>query len=134
MTSMLQDRRMQTAPELLRAYLAGIQSPKEAASLFADDGVVELPWINARVQGPQAIEALITKLLKMMPTFSFKNVNFWIETPDKTFAEYEVAAALSGTGKIYRQTYAGLLIAENGKIKRLREALDTLAVKAMMDA
>ncbi len=34
---------------------------------------------------------------------------------------------MTETGKIYRQTYAGLLIAENGKIKLLREALDTAA-------
>jgi len=27
----------------------------------------------------------------------------------------------------YKQTYAGRLVAENGKIKLLREALDTLA-------
>lgn len=125
---------MQTAPDLLRAYLAGIQSPKHAASLFADDGVLELPWIDTRVQGPQAIEALITGLLRMMPTFSFKNAKFWIETVDKTFAEYEVDAAVAGSGKIYRQTYAGLLIAENGKIKLLREALDTAAVNAMKAA
>jgi ketosteroid isomerase-like protein len=31
------------------------------------------------------------------------------------------------TGKIYQQTYAGLLIAEGGKIRLLREALDTAA-------
>jgi hypothetical protein len=28
---------------------------------------------------------------------------------------------------MYRQTYAGVLLAENGKIKLLREALDTVA-------
>jgi hypothetical protein len=31
------------------------------------------------------------------------------------------------TGKMYRQTYAGVLIAENGKIKMLHEALNTVA-------
>jgi ketosteroid isomerase-like protein len=31
------------------------------------------------------------------------------------------------TGKVYRQHYAGRLVAENGKIKLLRESLDTLA-------
>jgi ketosteroid isomerase-like protein len=31
------------------------------------------------------------------------------------------------TGKVYKQTYAGRLVAENGKIKLVREALDTLA-------
>ncbi|MGX9425603.1 MULTISPECIES: nuclear transport factor 2-like protein [Bradyrhizobium] len=32
---------------------------------------------------------------------------------------------MTDTGKTYRQTYAGLLIAEPGRIKLLREALDT---------
>lgn len=31
------------------------------------------------------------------------------------------------TGKVYRQTYCGVLIVENGKIKLLREALNTAA-------
>ena len=43
------------------------------------------------------------------------------------FGEYEVEAVVSSTGKLYKQTYAGRLVAENGKIKLLREALDTLA-------
>ena len=38
-----------------------------------------------------------------------------------------VEALVADTGKIYQQTYAGVLLAENGKIKLLREALDTLA-------
>jgi len=118
---------MPTAPQLLRTYLAGIQTPAAAASLFATDGVLELPWINVRAQGPEAIEALITGLLKKVPAFGFKNVTFWIETPEKTFAEYDVEAPVAGSTKIYRQTYAGLLVAEGGKIKLLREALDTAA-------
>jgi ketosteroid isomerase-like protein len=95
--------------------------------LFADDGVLELPWVKARAQGPAAIEKLIAGILVKVPEFQFKNIKFWIETPDKAFAEYEVEAAVVDTGKIYRQTYAGLLIAQNGKIKLLREALDTAA-------
>jgi hypothetical protein len=31
------------------------------------------------------------------------------------------------TGKLYKHTYAGRLVAEHGKIKLLREALNTLA-------
>jgi ketosteroid isomerase-like protein len=123
---------MQTAPELLRAYLANIQSPEVAAALFSPNGVLELPWVKARVKGPHAIEGLIAGLLTKMPTFSFKNIKFWIETPERTFAEYEVEAPLPATGKIYRQTYAGLLIAEHGKITLLREALDTVAASEAM--
>jgi len=46
------------APELLRAYLAEIQDPAAVAALFAQDGVIELPTINARAQGGTATGTL----------------------------------------------------------------------------
>jgi ketosteroid isomerase-like protein len=118
---------MKTAAELLRAYLAEIQDPAAAAALFADDGVVELPAIHARVEGPAAIEKFIAELLEKVPDFRFQNIRIWIETVDQTFAEYDVAALVPATGKVYEQSYAGHLVAENGKIKLLREWLDPVA-------
>jgi ketosteroid isomerase-like protein len=115
------------APELLRAYLATIQDPAAAAALFADDGVIELPTVNARAQGPAAIEQFIARLLKRIPDFRFKNIRILIETPEQAFGEYEVEAVIPATGKLYKQMYAGRLVARNGKIQLLREALDTLA-------
>ncbi len=114
-----------TAIQLLRAYHDNIQNPDQAAALFADDGVVELPTVKARAQGRDAIRGLVQGLLKKIPDFRFKNIQVWIETPDKVFAEYSVEALVPDTGKIYKQTYAGVLIAEGGRIKLLREALDT---------
>src|SRR4029077_20838839 len=61
------------APDLLRAYLAKVREPASAAALFADDGVIELPTVNARAQGPAAIEQFIIGLLKRVPDFRFKN-------------------------------------------------------------
>lgn len=116
-----------TATELLRAYLDSIRTPSTAAALFADDGVLELPWIQVRAQGPEAIGQLVTGLLAKVPDFAFKDIRVWIDTPDRTFAEYAVEAEVVASGKPYRQTYAGLLIAEGGKIKLLREALNTAA-------
>ncbi|MGV6872308.1 nuclear transport factor 2 family protein [Pseudochelatococcus sp. B33] len=116
---------MENARELLQSYLDNIQDPAVAASLYADDGVLELPWVKAHAQGPAAIEKLIAGLLAKVPDFAFKNLTVWIDTPDRVFAEYHVEALVPDTGKTYRQIYAGLLIAEAGKIKLLREALDT---------
>ncbi len=116
---------MNNATELLQRYLQSIRNPAAAAALFAEDGVLELPWVNAHVQGPAAIEGLLAGLLAKVPDFGFQNLRFWIQTPDRVFAEYQVEALVLDTGKTYRQTYAGVLIAENGKIKLLREALDT---------
>ncbi|NVM75465.1 ketosteroid isomerase-like protein [Duganella sp. SG902] len=123
---------MKNANQLLHAYLANIQNPSAAAALFADDGVLELPTlssldINARAVGPAAIESFIGGLLKNVPDFRFKDVRLFIDTEDKVFGEYSVEAKVLSTGKLYKQTYAGMLVAENGKIKHLREALDTLA-------
>lgn len=121
---------MKTALDLLKSYLDNIQHPPVAAALFADDGILELPTVNAHAVGPAQVQNLVAGILKRVPEFGFKNLTVWIETPDKVFAEYSVEAVVADTGKVYRQTYAGVLIAENGKIKRLREALDTAAAAA----
>ena len=118
---------MKSASELLEAYLNNVGTPKVSASQFAEDGVLELPWVNAHAQGPAAVEALLTGLLAKVPDFRFKNLTYFIQTPDKVAAEYHVEAKVLATGKIYKQTYAGVLHAENGKIKLLHETLDTLA-------
>jgi hypothetical protein len=41
--------------------------------------------------------------------------------------EYSIQAVVLTTGKLYKQTYFGRLVAEKGKIKLIRESLDTLA-------
>jgi ketosteroid isomerase-like protein len=123
---------MQTPTRLLQAYLSEIQDPAAAAALFAEDGVLELPalssmGIDARAQGPAAIEKFIVGLLSNVPDFRFKDVQIFIETPEQVFAEYSVEAQVRSTHKLYRQTYAGRLVMQDGKIKLLRESLDTLA-------
>ena len=118
-----------SAPELLRAYLAKVQDPAAAAALFAEDGVIELPQINQRAQGPAEIEKFIAGLLKRVPEFRFKDIHILIETPDQAFGEYSIEAMVLPTGKLYKQTYFGRLVAQKGKIKLLREACDTLAAQ-----
>lgn len=120
---------MKNASQLLNAYLDNIQDPAAAAALFADDGVLELPTLGANVRavGPAAIEAFIGGLLKKVPEFRFKDVQLFIETGDQAFGEYSVEVEVPSTGKLYKQTYAGRLVARDGKIQLLREALDTLA-------
>jgi len=123
---------MKTATELLHAYLAEIQDPASAAALFADDGVLELPYLQslgipARAQGPQAIQQFIEGLLRQVPDFRFKDIRLLIETPDQVFGEYDVEAEVVTTGLMYKQSYAGRLVAANGKIALLRESLDTVA-------
>jgi ketosteroid isomerase-like protein len=80
-----------------------------------------------RADGPAAIEKFIAGMLAKVPDVPFQNIRIWIQTPDQAFGEYDVEALVPSTGKTYRQTYAGRLVPENGKIKLLRESLDTLA-------
>ena len=116
-----------TARELLLAYLSNARHPEKAAAVFAEDGILELPTIKVRVQGPAGVAGLLAGLLKKVPDFRFGEPTFFIETPERVAAEYSVRAVVADTGKTYAQTYAGVLIAENGRIKLLREALDTAA-------
>jgi hypothetical protein len=83
---------MKNATELLTAYLAQIQDPAAAAALFVDDGVIELPWVNARAQGPVEIKKFLAALLAKVPNFRFQNIRIWIQTSDQAFGEYDVEA------------------------------------------
>ena len=120
---------MKEAAELLESYLELIQDPAAAAALFAVDGAIELPTIGREARGRAEIEQFLRGLLSRVPDFRFKNVRVLIRTPDQAFGEYEVEAVVPATGKTYIQHYAGRLVAEHGKIKLLREALDTLAAQ-----
>ena len=117
---------MKSASELLEAYLNNVATPRVSASQFAEDGVLELPWVKAYARGPGEVENLLAGMLAKVPDFRFKNLIYFIQTPDKVAAEYHVEAQVLATGKMYRQTYAGVLHAENGKIKLLHETLNTL--------
>lgn len=124
---------VQSPADLLRAYLANVREPAKAAALFADDGAVELPTMNARLVGPEKIEGLLRNFLAAVPDLAFQNVEIHIETADQAFGEYEVEAVVAATGRLYHQHYAGRLVAENGKIKLLREAMDTHAARVAFD-
>lgn len=79
---------MKEAPQLFEAYLGSIQDPAAAASLFAEDGAIELPTIGREARGPVEIEQFLIGLLSRVPDFRFKNVRMFISTPDQAFAEY----------------------------------------------
>jgi hypothetical protein len=74
---------MKSATELLEAYLDNVRTPKVSASQFAEDGVLELPWVKAHAQGPAAVEKLLAGMLAKIPDFRFKNLTYFIRTPDR---------------------------------------------------
>ena len=123
---------MKTAKELLQDYHNNIQNPDELAKLFTPDGAIELPYLASlggegwRTEGPENIRNMIAGILKQAPEFKFINIKFYIDTPDQAFAEYSVDCLWNG--KRYEQTYMGRLVAENGKIKLIREAMNMYPV------
>jgi len=127
---------MTTAKELMQAYHSNIQHPDALESLFTADGAIELPYLSSlgqswRTIGPGNIKTMITGLLKMAPEFRFINIKYYIETPDQVFAEYEVDCMFNG--KPYKQMYMGRLVAEEGKIKLLREALNLYPLMKLLE-
>ena len=110
---------MKNSKALLLDYLASVRDPDRAASLFADDGVFELPFLRSlgvepRYRGRREIAALVHKLLEIYPDFAFApdDTRILIETPEKTFAEYVAHARAAATGRTAHHLFTGYLVAE----------------------
>jgi hypothetical protein len=63
----------------------------------------------------------------LYPGLGDDNLQILIDTPDQVFAEYEFTATSSKTGRRIHQLIFSRLVFESGKIKCLREALNTAA-------
>jgi ketosteroid isomerase-like protein len=126
---------MKDAKSLLLEMLAAIPNGgRVVASLFADDGVVELPYLHSvgiepRHQGQQAISDFYDLVRKLYPDLAFKpeDTYIFIETPDQVFAEYTAHTTAAATGRRIHHMFAARLVAERGKIKLLRESLNVVA-------
>lgn len=124
---------MVNAKELLMAYLQNINNADEAITLFADDAAIELPYLSSlglpwRWSGRETLYKFLQNLPKTFPGFQFKNIQIHIDTPEQAFGEYEVECTVASTGRSYHQHYMGRLVAKDGKIVLLREALDLAQV------
>ena len=130
---------MSDAKTLLLELLAVIPNGDKVASLFAEDGVVELPFLHAagmpeRYQGRNQIRDFYNQAGKLYADFVFKpkDTKVLIETPDQVFAEYMTHTRAAGTGRVIHHLFAGRLVAKNGQIKLLRESLNVLsAIQAL---
>ena len=130
---------MSDATTLLKEFLGNIRDPEKASALFAEDGAFEMPFFVSlglpdRFVGPQGVKGLITTVLEYYPDFEFKDedITVIIETPDEVFAEYVVHATAAATGRLAHHLFMGRLVAENGQIKLIREALNTVAAASAL--
>src|SRR6185369_9611245 len=128
------------AKQLLQTYLDAVSAGEMemAIALFADDGAIEFPYFGSvnlptRFQGPEALRQFFAPVMEGAENFKFKNIKIFPgEDENHVSGEYEVDAVIKKTGRPYRQLYGGRLIAENGKIKLLREFCDKQAVARAM--
>jgi hypothetical protein len=130
---------MSDATTLLKEFLGNIRDPEKASALFAEDGAFEMPFFVSlglpdRFEGPEGVKGLITTVLEYYPDFEFKDedITVLIETPDEVFAEYVVHATAAATGRLAHHLFMGRLVAENGRIKLIREALNTVAAASAL--
>jgi hypothetical protein len=127
--------KLKNSKTLLLDYLASVRDPERAASLFAEDGAFELPFLRSlgvepRYAGRREIAALVHKLLELYPDFAFApdDTRILIETPEKTFAEYVGHGRAAATGRTAHHLFTGYLVAEAGEIKLLRETFNPLTM------
>ena len=125
---------MKDAKSLLLVVLAAIPDGEKVAPLFAEDGVVELPFLHSvgiepRYEGRAAIAGFYDVVKQLYPDLVFKpeDTHVLIETSDQMFAEYTTHTTAAATGRRIHHMFAARLVAEGGKIKLLRESLNAIA-------
>ena len=126
--------KMNDPQRVLLDYLLAFHDPEKASSFFADDGALELPYLvslglTPRAEGREKVRDLISAVLELYPDFKFdaKDVTVLIDTPTQAFAEYVAHPTAAATGRQVHHLLMGRAVVENGRIKLLREALNTLA-------
>ena len=125
---------MKNAKELLEEFTAAsFRDPKKAAEMFTEDGAFEMPYLESfgipgRYEGREAIEGFFRFVRELYPDMDLENINVMIDTPEQAFAEYEFTAQSSKTGRTIHELFFGRLVAENGKIKLLRESVNLVEV------
>src|ERR1700679_3371666 len=125
---------MKNAKELMLEYTAfSFRDPKKAAEMFTEDGAFEIPYLATfgfppQYKGHDALAGFFQPVLDIYPGFEFENVKVLIDTPEQAFAEFEATAVSTKTGRTVHQLFFSRLVAENGKIKLFREALNTVEV------
>jgi len=125
---------MKNAKELLEEFTAAsFRDPKKAAEMFTEDGAFEIPYLESvgvpgRYEGREAIEGFFRFVRELYPDMDLENIKVMIDTPEHAFAEYEITAQSSKTGRTIHELFFGRLVAENGKIKLLRESVNLVGV------
>ena len=125
---------MSDAKSILMQLLDAIPDGARTAQLFAEDGVLELPFLRSiglepRYQGRQSIHDFYEFVQNIYAEFQFKpeDTTVLIDTPDKVLAEYMTHSIARATGRRIHHLFTGYLVTQNGQIVLLREMLNVVA-------
>ena len=122
--------------ELLTAFLECLQdfehSTERCLDLFVEDGSFEFPYfavlgMPTRFQGKAELRQVLGMIGARFRRFTVSNVEIHeVKDGDALFVRYHTDAFIDGTERVYAQDYVSQLIAEDGKIKVLREYLNVI--------
>ena len=122
--------------ELINAFFDCLRdfenSIDRCLALFADDGVFEFPYFSVlgmptRFQGKAELRQVLSMIGARFSAFTVSDIEIHeVKTEDALFVRYHTDTFIDGTERVYAQDYVSQLIAENGKIKVLREYLNII--------
>jgi ketosteroid isomerase-like protein len=114
--------------QLVRRLINVIATRDSAAiwSMFANDGIVEFPFVNLRFTDMASFDAVIGPSLAALDGLTFTDVSFVaLADPNAVIAKYRGHATVSFTGKPYEQSYVTEAHVRHGKITSYSEYYDT---------
>jgi len=132
---------MLTSRELITEFFDCLRhldsSVDRCVDLFADDGVFEFPYfptlgMQSRFEGRDAVRAVLELIRSHFLSFTFSNIEIHDVNDGGLFVQYHSDTILIGTDRGYAQDYVSQLVAENGRIKLLREYLNVISAARIL--
>jgi ketosteroid isomerase-like protein len=100
--------------------------------LFADDGMFEFPYFSVlgmptQFKGKTELRQVLGMINARFSAFTVSDIDIHeVKAGDALFVRYHTDTLIDGTERVYAQDYVTQLIAENGKIKVLREYFNVI--------
>ena len=102
-------------------------------SMFADDGVIEFPFLGLRITDLATLEAAIGPLLAVLGDLTYFDFVFEpLADTNATIVTHKGHAVISFNSKSYDQTYINEVHVRNGKVTLYVEYFDTAVLNAAL--
>ena len=126
--------------EFTQSFRAG--NVEKVVELFAEDATFEVLYlssvgIHSHYHGHDEIRGFLDAVIELYPDWAFgpADTKILTDTADQAFAEYISRPTAVATGRTIEHLFMGRLVAGSGKIKLLREVLNTVAAaRALLPA